>query len=195
LRSLSPPKVTAAPSTSSSSSSSAHARWECHACTYLNKARVDICEMCGKSRNSPLPPPATSANGVAGRAASNGFDDVLDGGGGGGGDVIACQKCTLENDRRLKVCEACGASLHKKAIAAETAASSESGNEWRTAGKKKKHSGGAIRHLGKNDADNNNLDTLRKRSSICHHPAAASEVKIEDGGCKRLRRKNSRMVQ
>ena len=71
--------------------------------------------MCGKSRNSPLPPQqqqqqqpattATTANGIsAAAAASNGFDDVLDGGGGGGGgDVIACQKCTLENDRKLKV--------------------------------------------------------------------------------------------
>ena len=109
-RHLSPPKITTQQQAQSSSSSS---RWECHACTYLNKARLDICDMCGKSRNSPLPPPpqqqqpattATTANGISAAAASNGFDDVLDGGGGGGGgDVIACQKCTLENDRKLKV--------------------------------------------------------------------------------------------
>ena len=44
--------------------------------------------------------------------ASDGFEDSLDRGGGGSsgdggslyrGDVIACQKCTLENDRKLKV--------------------------------------------------------------------------------------------
>ena len=53
-------------------------------------------------RSSPLPP---TSNG-----ASNGFEDSLDRGGGGNGggsfdrgDVIACQKCTLENDRKLKV--------------------------------------------------------------------------------------------
>ena len=49
-RHLSPPKVTAVPSAAPSTSSASSARWECHACTYLNKARLDICEMCGKSR-------------------------------------------------------------------------------------------------------------------------------------------------
>ena len=67
--------------------------------------------MCGKSRNSPLPPTATTvapSNGIA--AARDVFNDVLDGGGDGGGDggdggggLVACQKCTLQNDRKLKV--------------------------------------------------------------------------------------------
>ena len=59
--------------------------------------------MCGKSRNSPLPPTATTvapSNGIA--AARDVFNDVLDGGGDGDG-LIACQKCTLQNDRKLKV--------------------------------------------------------------------------------------------
>ena len=62
--------------------------------------------MCGKSRNSPLPPTATTvvapSNGIA--AARDVLNDVLDGGGGdGGGGLVACQKCTLQNDRKLKV--------------------------------------------------------------------------------------------
>ena len=27
--------------------------WQCYACTFANDGKVDICEMCGKSRNSP----------------------------------------------------------------------------------------------------------------------------------------------
>ena len=37
------------------------------------------------------------SNGIA--AARDVFNDVLDGGGG----LVACQKCTLQNDRKLKV--------------------------------------------------------------------------------------------
>ena len=28
-------------------------KWQCYACTFSNKQKVDVCEMCGKSRNSP----------------------------------------------------------------------------------------------------------------------------------------------
>ena len=78
-RPLSPPK-----STASSSS-----RWQCKACTFSNKARAEICEMCCKSKNSPVPPQqeaiheSPSSEVAETRREPNG---------------VECQKCTLVND-------------------------------------------------------------------------------------------------
>ena len=36
-----------------SSSSSSSGKWQCHACTFSNSKKVDVCQVCCKSRNSP----------------------------------------------------------------------------------------------------------------------------------------------
>ncbi|TRY62030.1 hypothetical protein TCAL_09093 [Tigriopus californicus] len=91
-RPLSPPEV--------DTTSKPKNGWQCHACTFNNGCKVDICEMCGKSRNSPeLLKSSTTATDSSDQE-----------------DTISCQKCTLLNDRKLKTCDACGASLHKKRI-------------------------------------------------------------------------------
>ena len=91
-------------------------RWHCRACTFSNKIKFDICEMCGKSRDSPDFGGSAAADDESDRASS-----------GSKTTTVACKKCTLVNDRKLKVCQACGASLHKKKIPMEDAA--ESGGE------------------------------------------------------------------
>lgn len=60
-------------------------KWECKACTYLNDAAKDICEMCSKSRGN--------------------VEQQMEIGG------PQCSKCTLVNCKDAKVCQACGASL------------------------------------------------------------------------------------
>ena len=94
--------------------------WQCLFCTYLNNLKVDICEMCAKSRQS------------VGHAGSSQMDyepnakydeseiehppdttpddeDVQ------AVDEVQCPKCTLLNPADLKVCSICEASLCKKA--------------------------------------------------------------------------------
>lgn len=107
-RPLSPPQNNNA--SSSNGGGGPSSRWQCHACTYSNKAKNDICEMCGKSKNSPIPPASSAAdvvNGGGSRSESTtggGGHDVVDGqspdSDGRGG--VSCQKCTLVNDRKLK---------------------------------------------------------------------------------------------
>eukprot|EP00095_Tigriopus_kingsejongensis_P011905 maker-scaffold111_size354240-snap-gene-2.28 protein:Tk11905 transcript:maker-scaffold111_size354240-snap-gene-2.28-mRNA-1 annotation:"protein tamozhennic" len=95
-RPLSPPDVNDGPQP-------AKDVWQCYACTYSNPLKVEVCEMCGKSRNSP--------DLMSTSHATSPGDSSTD-----QEETVACQKCTLLNDRKLKVCEACGASLHKKRI-------------------------------------------------------------------------------
>ena len=94
--------------------------WQCLFCTYLNNLKVDICEICEKSRQS------------VGRTGSSQMDnepntkydeseiehppdttpddeDVQ------AVDEIQCPKCTLLNPTDLKVCSICCASLPKRA--------------------------------------------------------------------------------
>lgn len=61
-------------------------KWECATCTYLNRAAMIACEMCGKSKKGPQIQPLTS----------------------GGRE---CPACTLVNKRDAKLCDACGNSL------------------------------------------------------------------------------------
>jgi hypothetical protein len=96
--------------------------WHCLFCTYLNSLKVDICEMCAKSRQ-------TVASGRTGSSQTDNDpnttydksetenppnttpddEDVQ------AVDEVHCPKCTLLNPVDLKVCSICGASLHKKA--------------------------------------------------------------------------------
>ena len=94
--------------------------WHCLFCTYLNSLKVDICEMCAKSRQSVGPtgssqmdyepnvkhdkseiehPPDTTPDDEDVQAV----------------DEVQCPKCTLLNPADLKVCSICEASLCKKA--------------------------------------------------------------------------------
>ncbi|CAK1584339.1 unnamed protein product [Parnassius mnemosyne] len=61
-------------------------KWQCATCTYLNKASLQACEMCGKSKRGPEIQPLTS----------------------GGRE---CPACTLVNNRAATACDACGTSL------------------------------------------------------------------------------------
>ncbi|XP_063540580.1 uncharacterized protein LOC134749539 isoform X1 [Cydia strobilella] len=61
-------------------------RWQCGTCTYLNKASLQACEMCGKSKRGPSIQPLQS----------------------GGRE---CPACTLVNARAAGACDACGTSL------------------------------------------------------------------------------------
>lgn len=62
-------------------------KWECITCTYLNSSRVDICEMCYKSkeRGSELKPQPSGGQ--------------------------ECPKCTLVNEPGLSTCAVCATSL------------------------------------------------------------------------------------
>ncbi|XP_054277296.1 uncharacterized protein LOC128996182 [Macrosteles quadrilineatus] len=62
-------------------------KWECVACTYHNSVSLDVCEMCGKSRNQ---------GGEMKPLASGGRQ---------------CPHCTLVNEKGVTSCEACGSSL------------------------------------------------------------------------------------
>ncbi|KAK2717552.1 uncharacterized protein LOC136038590 [Artemia franciscana] len=63
-------------------------KWECQFCTYINKALLNVCDMCGKSRNlRPESVPCLVSGGKE------------------------CWKCTLVNDTDGGICVACGASL------------------------------------------------------------------------------------
>ena len=91
--------------------------WQCLFCTYLNNLKVDICEICEKSRqstgssqmdNEPNTkydeseiehPPDTTPDDEDVQAV----------------DEIQCPKCTLLNPTDLKVCSICCASLPKRA--------------------------------------------------------------------------------
>ena len=94
--------------------------WQCLFCTYLNNLKVDICEICEKSRqtvgrtgssqmdNEPNTtyveneiehPPDTTPD-------DEDYQSV---------DEVQCPKCTLLNPTDLKVCSICSASLPKKA--------------------------------------------------------------------------------
>ena len=95
-------------------------QWHCLFCTYINSLKVDICEMCEKSRQSVghtgssqrdyepnakydkskiEHPPDTTPD----------VEDVQ------AVDEVQCPKCTLLNPADLKVCSICEASLCKKA--------------------------------------------------------------------------------
>ncbi|XP_065221008.1 uncharacterized protein tamo [Planococcus citri] len=56
--------------------------WSCSSCTFSNTKLLDICEMCGKSKNFTNDTPLIS----------------------GGKE---CQRCTLVNDKNVKKCAAC----------------------------------------------------------------------------------------
>ena len=94
--------------------------WHCLFCTYLNNPKVDICEICEKSRQS------------VGRTGSSQVDYELntkydkseiehppdtnpDDKHVQAVDEVQCPKCTLLNPADLKVCSICEASLCKKA--------------------------------------------------------------------------------
>lgn len=68
--------------------------WNCHACTFRNRATVDICEMCAKSRRSVLDSESTGDD----YETTNGdeeFDKSLTDE--GDRNVVICSKCTLKN--------------------------------------------------------------------------------------------------
>ena len=104
-------------------------KWECQFCTFLNDDAIDVCEICAKSRlvsessrttlNSPRNGTSrrsqsalsqnssrqttTQGSSIAYYSEEEDFQEPCGG--------IECNRCTLVNDRSLKVCEACGASL------------------------------------------------------------------------------------
>ena len=112
-RPLGPPGVNQAKEVPYTETKPTENLWQCYACTYENAAGAGVCEMCGKSRDSPdlylasVTPSGSSANG-----------DEEDG---VGGEGVVCSKCTLINPPSLSVCEACGATLPP-------------GGGWKTAG-------------------------------------------------------------
>ncbi len=85
--------------------------WSCYACTFHNGAAVEICEMCGKSRNSPDLYASIVASSSASEACSPLPSSDSPDGSTTAADAVACAKCTLINERRLRICEACGATL------------------------------------------------------------------------------------
>ncbi|KAL1463298.1 hypothetical protein WDU94_015061 [Cyamophila willieti] len=84
-------RVNLTPETSNPPSEGSTRSWNCEFCTYMNKAKKDICEMCGKSRNSAIEIKPLESGGRQ------------------------CPKCTLVNDKEANKCEACDASLEHSA--------------------------------------------------------------------------------
>jgi len=102
-------------------------KWECRACTFLNDNSAKICSICAKSRpgnvsgghSSPtsLQSPATPSEEYRDAASDEKSFSENEESEGGREDLVQCGKCTLFNDASLRVCEACGASLHIAPIA------------------------------------------------------------------------------
>ena len=94
--------------------------WQCLFCTYLNNIKVDICEMCEKSRQSvgrtgssqmDYEPNAKYDKSESEHPPDTNPDDKHV----QAVDEVQCPKCTLLNPADLKVCSICEASLCKKA--------------------------------------------------------------------------------
>ena len=62
--------------------------WDCETCTYINMSNVNVCQICGKSRQK-----------------GNEDEPLISGG-------KECPKCTLVNKKDVKVCDACETSLN-----------------------------------------------------------------------------------
>uniref|UniRef100_A0A8D8RV03 Protein tamozhennic n=1 Tax=Cacopsylla melanoneura TaxID=428564 RepID=A0A8D8RV03_9HEMI len=84
-------RVNLTPETSNLPSEGSTRTWSCEFCTYMNKSKKEICEMCGKSRNSAVEIKPLESGGRQ------------------------CPKCTLVNDKEATKCEACDASLEHSA--------------------------------------------------------------------------------
>ncbi|KAI5709441.1 hypothetical protein M8J75_000241 [Diaphorina citri] len=78
-------------SKSSEASNGTSGSWICEFCTYSNKGKKEICEMCSKSRNSAMEIKPLESGGRQ------------------------CPKCTLVNEKEAIQCEACEESLDNSA--------------------------------------------------------------------------------
>lgn len=78
-------------SSSESGSNSMSRTWDCEHCTYRNNCKKDICEICGKSKNSAVEIKPLESGGKQ------------------------CPQCTLVNDKEARKCEACDTSLEHSA--------------------------------------------------------------------------------
>lgn len=69
----------------------AKTNWSCPHCTYFNENKLDVCEMCSKSRDSQTEMDSPPLAGHSSRI---------------------CEQCTLENERNSVTCHACGHHLN-----------------------------------------------------------------------------------